>query len=134
VRRKQRALLSAENLNKLANILLQMVKVRVRGGYGSKDGKKIRLMPLASATIKQRKYLQRKGKLSSKTSPHTSNLTSSGNMIDDMNTQCTPTSIIFSIDAPYSKYTQKNRPIFPLVKEEIDRALEFFKKQKFSQK
>lgn len=63
-----------------------IIKERARGGQGiTKDGgAKKNLKKLANSTMLGRELLERKGRLSSETSPVTSNLTQSGQMLDSI--------------------------------------------------
>lgn len=64
----------------------KIIKDRTRSGTGitEDDGSAKKLKKLADSTIKGREYLKSKGKLSSETTPKTSNLTQSGQMLDSI--------------------------------------------------
>lgn len=63
-----------------------IIRDRTRDGYGitEDNGAKRNLKKLAKSTIIRRELLDRQGKLSSETTPFTSNLTQSGQMLDSI--------------------------------------------------
>lgn len=70
-----------ESLNDLGNEAAQLIKKRTRLGYGVSEvgGTKEKLEPLSEPYKKQRK-----GKISGPTTPAKSNLTYSGELLDDL--------------------------------------------------
>lgn len=77
---------SKDNLRKTAKETTENIKKRTRLGRGvEKDGDRLsRLEPLEDSYKRQRRNLRKKGKLSSQTAPAKSNLTKSGEMLDDL--------------------------------------------------
>ena len=77
---------SKDNINGLGEEIVRFLKGRVRTGFGvnKHKGKKVRLKPLADSTIASRRRKKRAGNFSGLTSPTKSNLTESGDMLDDL--------------------------------------------------
>lgn len=73
-------------LTQLGNELKEDIQKRTRLGYGVEEplGKQSKFKALAESTKKSRKYKKKQGKLSGLSSPAKSNLTETGEMVDDM--------------------------------------------------
>lgn len=69
-------------------ITKEIVQRTRQGKSVTKDGgPEVSLKPLSKDYVEQRRSLQKKGKLSNKTSPGTSNLTQTGKMLDGIKTE-----------------------------------------------
>jgi hypothetical protein len=81
-----REVTSSESLKKLAEDLPERIKVRTRLGYGVSDngGPRKRLEPLAASTKRSKNYKKKSGKLSNQTTPNRSNLTDTGELLDNL--------------------------------------------------
>lgn len=77
---------SKNNLDSLGEEIVRFMKGRVRTGFGVEGHKKkkVRLKPLKASTVASRRRKKRGGGLSGLTSPKKSNLTESGDMLDDL--------------------------------------------------
>ncbi len=72
--------LAPKNKKRIGKLAVRLIQVRTRLGFGVRSGEKVKLKPLADSTVKRR----RKKALSGLTGPGTSNLTESGQMLEDI--------------------------------------------------
>lgn len=74
------------DLRAVGELSAEIIRERTRRGYGvaKQGGGQSRLKPLAKSTIKKRQYLAKRGLLSGLTSPATSNLTLTAQMLDSL--------------------------------------------------
>lgn len=114
--------LSKSKLNKLANELLEMVRLRIIEGYGvSKNGgKKKKFRKLEPSTVKSREYKE----LSPLTNPKTSNQVESGRFVEGLKVTITDDAIVISTSddrVDIARYNaEKGRPSMYLTDEELD--------------
>jgi hypothetical protein len=75
-----------QNFKKYMDKAADLIKVRTRLGYGVKKNEdaKTRLDDLSPEYVKQRQRMRRAGTLSEKTNPKKSNLTKTGQMLDNI--------------------------------------------------
>jgi hypothetical protein len=102
------------------------IKARTRKGFGvSERGEKTqRLAGLKDNYKEQRKRLKQQGKLSGETSPNKSNLTKTGEMLDNFKVTPTENSVTISFNSPKlsarARYvSDKGRPFLNLSKQEL---------------
>ena len=113
-----------ELTDKVGRKVVKTVKARTRDGLGVKNngGKESKLKPIKKATKNIRKDLKKKGRLSGKTTPETSNLTRSGRMLDNIGYKASKNEVVV---APKGKEqlkarkVSKDRPFMNLSKKEI---------------
>ena len=122
-------------LNKIGKRAKNLIEKRTREGYGVNEaGAKEKLAPLAPhSTIPERRRFSR---LSSKTTPETSNLTRTGGMLRDLKVRLNEKTIeiYFNQDSSakkedYAREGSRNRPKRPfasLTTEEIDKLVKFY--------
>lgn len=116
-------------LKAIGIVALEMVRDRTRKGFGVKKegGAAKRLNPLTSSTKATRRRLQKRGKLSENTSPTKSNLTSSGDMLDDLKLKVGKTSVTISIDGKDRQKAERvqnqGREFMNLSKKEINKIV-----------
>ena len=109
-------------LQKISELLRNQIKTRTRLGYGVDDnGTQSKLKPLAKSTIKSRESKR----LSSETSPSTSNLTESGDMLDGMTARVSQytngTRIEIQLqakDLKKAQYVSEDRPFMNLTSQQ----------------
>ena len=116
-------------MKKLALQIAKEVKDRTRAGNGVKTegGQEGPLKQLSSSYVKQREGLAKNGRLSSATSPGKSNLTQTGEMLDDIvgNVNATSNSITVSIsfnsgeNKKKAEYVSEDRPFMNLSDKEL---------------
>ena len=111
--------------NKIGQKASEMVKERTRSGLGVRknNAPEKPLKALSPRYIKRRQALQAKGKLSRETTPSKSNLTKTGDMLDDIKYKSDANSAtIFVGDANREKAARgkKDRPFMNLSKKEIN--------------
>lgn len=116
--------INQELTDKVGRKVVNTVKARTRDGYGVKSNgaRKQKLKKLREPTKRIRKDLKKKGRLSGKTTPETSNLTRSGRMLDNIGYSASSREVNV---APKGKEQQKardvskDRPFMNLSKKEI---------------
>lgn len=127
---------SANELKQLGQFVLEMIKDRVRKGFGvPKDGaNQKKFKPLSAAYKEQRKRL----KLSSFTSPSKSNLTRFGRLIGGLKVTTRTGSVLIeptgtsregTSNADIAQYVSKARPFLNLSKDENLRMVKFFEEK-----
>ena len=110
--------------DKIGKKVVKTVKNRTRKGFGVKQnaGKAERLKPLRQPTKKKRRNLKKRGRLSGETTPTTSNLTESGQMLNNIGYRASDKEVVV---APKGRQQQKarqvskDRPFMNLSKSEI---------------
>ena len=104
----------------------QTLQERITAGFGvsRNNGTEKKFKDLKDSTIRKRKILQKKGKLSSKTTPATSNQTETGLMVSDIKALTDGLNITVKPSAAREDVAEKQeemgRPSFYLSKKEID--------------
>lgn len=112
-------------LREIGNEAREMVKSRTRKGFGVERelGPQTRLAGISESYKKQRKRLQKQGKLSPETTPGKSNMTKTGELLDTLNLRVNKKSVTVSAkgkkNQDKAKYNAKaGRTIFNLSKSE----------------
>lgn len=111
-------LLGSTEMKEIGEYAAGLIKERTRKGFGSDNGKSSRLQKLKPGYTKQRQKLKAKGQLSNETTPNKSNLTKTGEMLD--NIQVTPGKNEVTLgftgkNQQKAQYvTEKGRPFFGL--------------------
>lgn len=92
-------------MDKVGREIKETVQARTRKGYGVKEpkGKQERLKGLTESYKKQRKRLKAQGKLSGETTPNTSNLTKSGDMVNSIDYVVNKTTVTVSATGKKNK-------------------------------
>lgn len=122
------------SINKIADFTKEAVKERITSGLGveKNDGTEKPFKKLKDSTIRRRERLQKKGRLSSKTSPDTSNQTESGEMVREIKAIKNGLNITIKPSASREDVAQKQeemgRPSFNLSKKEIDKIEDVIEK------
>lgn len=119
----------------MGNRATNLIKKRTREGFGVENGQPVKFAPLAPSTIRKRQTKT----LSSKTSPRTSNLTETGQMVDSLKWRVENNKIVifFTNDSSSNKETyarvgSNNRPARPfadLTDEELRKLIIFYHQQ-----
>lgn len=121
-------------ISKIADTTKEAVKERITAGLGVSvnNGTEKPFKKLKDSTIRRRERLQKKGRLSSKTSPETSNQTESGEMVREIKAIKSGLNITIKPSASREDVAQKQeemgRPSFNLSKKEIDKIEEVVEK------
>lgn len=92
---------------KTKNIVVE--RTRSGKGINFKNKQEIQLDPHKPAYVRERRFLQRKGKLSATTSPTTSNLTKSGDLVNDVKHAITDKGALVYVETPKSKIKLKEQ-------------------------
>lgn len=111
-------------------LIVERTQEQGRGVSGGFGGRKKKLKKLAESTIKRRNGLK---KLSSKTSPDTSNLTMTGKLIQSVTSRVKGFSRVLiyikgSRNKTVAEHVQTDRPFLLLTKTETNTLLKFFKR------
>lgn len=107
-------------LSAAATKAAELVKTRTRKGFGvaNEGGPQKRLKPLSPKYIEKRKKLAARGQLSPETSPARSNLTKTGDMLNDIKTSVGTNEARVYIDSAKNvtkaENVQKDRPFMNL--------------------
>lgn len=114
---------------KFASMGATQIKARTRAGFGVRNGRKIRLKPLAKSTIEQRK----RTRLSPLTSPRRSNLTRTGEMLRNIVGRGLRQRIVIRFsretrrdgkrNSDIAGFVEKDRPFFSLTNREVNSIL-----------
>ena len=121
---------------RLGNYVLDLIKARVRKGYGAdkNGGRQKKLKPLSRSYKKQRARLR----LSPFTTPTKSNLTRSGRLIGGLRVAVQSGVVIIrpsgssregTPNQKVAEYVSKDRPFLFLTKGEIQSAAQYFEKE-----
>lgn len=122
--------ISKDNLEKTGKEVAESIKKRTRLGRSvEKTGNQAtKLEPLSAKYKKQRSGLKKKGKLSSQTTPAKSNLTKSGEMVDNIKSKANQNGFEIYIEGrenrEKARYVQEKRPFMNLAKFEIKLIIE----------
>lgn len=114
-------------MNRIGIEVAQLVKTRTRKGFGvsANLAPQKRLKGISESYKKQRKRLAAQGRLSGETTVNRSNLTKSGDMLDDItHTSTTNTATIFikgSKNRGKAERGAKERPFMNLSKSEVNK-------------
>lgn len=133
IEKELKSSVNKQEMVKLATFILNIIKERVRAGFGVKQngGNKFKFKPLSSAYKKQRS----KESLSPFTSPNKSNLTRKGRLIGGLRVfsrtgvaiiKPSGTSSNGESNEKIAEFVSKVRPFLNMSKDEIKQAIEFF--------
>jgi phage gpG-like protein len=109
IKKRLKDALDKSLLKEIGQEIVTDIQVNARRGYGIKDGKQIKLDPLADSTIKHREYLDRAG--NAKARPFKddfSNLSVSGQLIDSVNYEVNGNSIEIGASGTREPYRKLN--------------------------
>ena len=125
----KRKVLSRSNMKKLGQEAVDTIVTRTQvKGKGTEDGKLFKLKSLEKSTIARRKRFKN---LSSKTKPRRSNLTMTGQMLDNIIYRVRGKRIIVLLKGSRNRkvatFVQKVRPFFNLSKREFGALLKLLK-------
>ena len=110
----------------IGKLVRNQIRVRTRSGFGVKSNgaRQQRLRPLSRRYVETRQFARKGGLLASTTSPGTSNLTFTGNMLEAIRFKATSEGVVFgfanrrAIDTA-DEVQSKGRPFFNLSSLEI---------------
>lgn len=118
--------LNKKEMESLGNAGADLVRKRTRLGSGADKpkGSKQKLKPLSPEYKKQRKRMKKNGELSNNTTPAKSNLTQTGQMLDDLQAiDATKTSVKVGFKDEHAKqkaeWVSEDRPFNNLTKAEV---------------
>lgn len=116
--------INKELTDKIGRKVVNTVKARTQDGFGVRQtgGKKEKLKPLREPTKKIRRNLKKRGRLSGKTTPETSNLTRSGKMLNNIGYNASEKEVTIAPKGSERQKVQdvsKDRPFMNLSKSEI---------------
>lgn len=107
---------------RIGDLVIKTVTRRSKAGFGVGKGKsQVQLAPLKDSTIRSRRWLKKKGRLQSDTTPEKSNMTATGEALKDltMNIDRSGVNVVFGSEESDVKIrNQSNREIMNLTREE----------------
>lgn len=124
--------INKELMSEIGELVAKTVKDRTRDGFGVSENyeNKKALKPLTAATKRIRTGVQKKGQLSSQTTPETSNLTRSGRMLNNIGYNASDKEVIIlpkGKEQLKARDVSKDRPFMNLSKQEINTVIKLIK-------